>query len=154
MRNYNTMQFGRLILASTLLIASCSPSFAYTHAHRGPTSSLFRRHAAPRSASKPAGQRAMDSERATQIQTALIKSGYMTGEPSGHWDAASESAMQKLQGDNGWQTKLTPDSRALIKLGLGPKSDTPAETAATYSTASAPQGASHTTSVAGLSLQQ
>ncbi len=29
--------------------------------------------------------------------------------------------MQKLQGAQGWQTKLTPDSRALIMLGLGPK---------------------------------
>jgi peptidoglycan hydrolase-like protein with peptidoglycan-binding domain len=66
----------------------------------------------------------MDSERATEIQTALIKSGYLTGTPSGHWDASSEAAMQKLQADNGWQTKLTPDSRALIKLGLGPKQDT------------------------------
>jgi hypothetical protein len=28
--------------------------------------------------------------------------------------------MGKLQADNGWQTKLVPDSRALIKLGLGP----------------------------------
>jgi hypothetical protein len=28
--------------------------------------------------------------------------------------------MQKFQADHGWQTKLTPDSRALIKLGLGP----------------------------------
>ena len=28
--------------------------------------------------------------------------------------------MQKLQGEQGWQTKLTPDSRALIMLGLGP----------------------------------
>ena len=28
--------------------------------------------------------------------------------------------MQKYQSDNGWQTKLAPDSRALKKLGLGP----------------------------------
>jgi hypothetical protein len=28
--------------------------------------------------------------------------------------------MVKYQGDNGWQTKEVPDSRALIKLGLGP----------------------------------
>ena len=28
--------------------------------------------------------------------------------------------MQKYQGDNDWQTKVLPDSRALIKLGLGP----------------------------------
>ena len=62
----------------------------------------------------------MPSERATQIQTALIKQGYLTGEPTGRWDDQSVSAMQKMQGDNGWQTKVTPDSRALIKLGLGP----------------------------------
>jgi hypothetical protein len=79
----------------------------------------------------------MDSARATQIQTALIKSGYMTGTPSGHWDAASEAAMQKLQADNGWQTKLTPDSRALIKLGLGPTEEV-AESAALPSVASQP----------------
>lgn len=72
----------------------------------------------------------MESERATQIQTALIKSGYLTGEPSGHWDSESMAAMQKLQSDNGWQTKIVPDSRALIKLGLGPASNTAAVTAA------------------------
>jgi hypothetical protein len=67
----------------------------------------------------------MPTERATQIQTALIKQGYMTGEPTGTWDASTAAAMQKLQGDNGWQTKITPDSRALIKLGLGPKDNGP-----------------------------
>ena len=63
----------------------------------------------------------MPPERATEIQTALIQQGYLTGEPTGNWDAASIAAMQKLQADNGWQSKITPDSRALIKLGLGPK---------------------------------
>jgi hypothetical protein len=62
----------------------------------------------------------MPAERATQIQTALIKQGYLTGEPTGTWDGQTVAAMQKLQGNNGWQTKITPDSRALIKLGLGP----------------------------------
>ena len=66
----------------------------------------------------------MDSDRATEIQQALIKHGYLTGEPSGVWDSESASAMQKLQSNNGWQTKITPDSRALIKLGLGPQQDT------------------------------
>ena len=28
--------------------------------------------------------------------------------------------MQKYQSDNGWQTHLMPDSRAIKKLGLGP----------------------------------
>jgi peptidoglycan hydrolase-like protein with peptidoglycan-binding domain len=68
----------------------------------------------------------MPAERATEIQTALIKQGYLTGEPTGTWDAQTVSAMQKLQGDNGWQTKITPDSRALIKLGLGPTDTAPA----------------------------
>jgi hypothetical protein len=63
----------------------------------------------------------MPAERATQIQTALIQQGYLKGEPSGTWDAQTAAAMQKLQEDNGWQTRITPDSRALIKLGLGPQ---------------------------------
>ncbi len=67
----------------------------------------------------------MDTERATQIQQALIRSGYMSGEPTGVWDAQSNAAMQKMQSDNGWQTKITPDSRALIKLGLGGQNGTP-----------------------------
>jgi len=78
------------------------------------------------------GQRAIDDGRATQIQTALIRSGYMTGTPSGHWDDQTEAAMQKYQSDNGWQTKLMPDSRAIIKLGLGPEHS---ETAAASSSA-------------------
>jgi hypothetical protein len=69
------------------------------------------------------GQRTMDSGRATQIQQALIRAHYLDGAPTGQWDAASQAAMQKFQADNGWQTKVMPDSRALIKLGLGPKQD-------------------------------
>jgi hypothetical protein len=64
----------------------------------------------------------MDTERATAIQTALIKQGYLSGEATGTWDAQSSAAMQKMQSDNGWQTKIVPDSRAIIKLGLGPNS--------------------------------
>ncbi len=70
----------------------------------------------------PAGQRGIAPERATEIQNALIRENYLTGTASGQWDAQTESAMQKYQADHGWQTKLTPDSRALIKLGLGPSS--------------------------------
>jgi hypothetical protein len=66
----------------------------------------------------------MPSERATEIQTALIKQGYLTGQPTGTWDSASIASMQKFQADNGWQSKLTPDARALIKLGLGPDKQT------------------------------
>ena len=66
------------------------------------------------------GQQGIDSERATQIQQALIREHYLTGEASGHWDSETAAAMQKFQADQGWQTKLMPDSRALKKLGLGP----------------------------------
>jgi hypothetical protein len=68
------------------------------------------------------GQRSIDDSRAAQIQTALVKSGYLSN-PSGHWDASTSAAMEKYQADNGWQTKLVPDSRAIIKLGLGPDHD-------------------------------
>ncbi len=65
----------------------------------------------------------MDMQRATEIQQALIQAHYLSGTPTGQWDAESQAAMMKYQSDNGWQTKITPDSRALIKLGLGPKQD-------------------------------
>lgn len=44
----------------------------------------------------------------------------MTGEPTGAWDSTTRDALAKFQEANGWQTKSLPDSRALIKLGLGP----------------------------------
>lgn len=69
------------------------------------------------------GQRVMDSQRATEIQQALIQAHYLGGSPTGQWDADTQAAMVKYQTDNGWQSKITPDSRALIKLGLGPKQD-------------------------------
>ncbi len=66
------------------------------------------------------GQQAMDHERVREIQAALIHENYLQGQPNGVWDQRSKEAMQRFQGDNGWQTKMVPDSRALIKLGLGP----------------------------------
>lgn len=65
----------------------------------------------------------MDSSRAMEIQQALIQAHYLSGSPTGQWDTETQAAMVKYQNDNGWQTKITPDSRALIKLGLGPKQD-------------------------------
>ncbi|MGB8887952.1 MAG: peptidoglycan-binding protein [Candidatus Korobacteraceae bacterium] len=68
----------------------------------------------------PRRQRGIDEERTVAIQTALIREHYLTGEPTGVWDETSKDAMLRYQAANGWQTKITPDSRALIKLGLGP----------------------------------
>ena len=72
---------------------------------------------------KKRGQQAIDSGRAREIQTALIREHYMQGQPSGMWDGTTQAAMQRYQADQGWQSKTTPDSRALIKLGLGPNHD-------------------------------
>jgi peptidoglycan hydrolase-like protein with peptidoglycan-binding domain len=110
------MRLGHLLLLSSLLIASTAPAVAMTRAHRGPTSPRTTK----RSKSRLQSQKTIDDERATQIQSALIRAGFLNGEPSGHWDTQTQAAMEKLQAANGWQTKLVPDSRALIKLGLGP----------------------------------
>jgi hypothetical protein len=66
------------------------------------------------------GQQKIDAERARQIQEALIREHYLTGSASGTWDDATQKAMQHYQADHGWQSRTTPDARALIKLGLGP----------------------------------
>ncbi len=78
-----------------------------------------RRHSR-RGAWKRHGQQEIKNDRALEIQQALIREKYLTGAPTGEWDSRTQQAMAKFQGDNGWQTKVTPDSRALIKLGLGP----------------------------------
>jgi hypothetical protein len=111
------MQPGRILCSALLLATALTPCVAMTHSRRGPTAHA-KRTTKP-AAKRVSGQRSIDDARATQIQTALVKSGYMT-EKSGRWDTATESAMRKFQSDNGWQTKLMPDSRAIIKLGLGP----------------------------------
>jgi peptidoglycan hydrolase-like protein with peptidoglycan-binding domain len=102
------------ILLTVALVAT--PAFA-GRSHRAATSGHSKKkiHKA-----KVVGQRGIDNDRAREIQEALIREKYMTGEPSGQWDDQTEAAMQKYQADHGWQTKLVPDSRALIKLGLGP----------------------------------
>ena len=65
------------------------------------------------------GQQAIDFTRVTQIQKALIREHYLSGNANGQWDTTTQAAMQKYQADHGWQTRLLPDSRALKNLGLG-----------------------------------
>ena len=66
------------------------------------------------------GQQFILPKRVEQIQNALIHEGYLGGRPSGKWDLQTREAMKKFQADNGWQTKIVPDARALKKLDLGP----------------------------------
>ena len=109
-----------LLLLCTLAI---TPAFG-SRTHRAPTSGHSRVTSSKKGKRKEVGrihgQRAIDSGRAAEIQTALIRQKYLTGSPTGQWDAQTQVAMRQYQSDHGWQTKLTPDSRALISLGLGP----------------------------------
>jgi len=132
------------------------PAFA-TRTHRAATS-VHSRTAKKKTASSHQihGQRQIDSARATEIQSALIREHYLSGSPTGAWDAESQAAMTKFQADQGWQTKITPDSRALIKLGLGPNQESgklqPGDQASLPSTnASVPHGASGSNSLLGAS---
>src|SRR5580700_7503423 len=109
-----------LLLLCTLAI---TPAFG-SRTHRAPTSGHSRvtssKKGKRKEVSRIHGQRAIDSGRATEIQTALIRQKYLAGAPTGQWDSQTQVAMRQYQSDHGWQTKLTPDSRALISLGLGP----------------------------------
>ena len=98
-----------------------STAFA-SRVHRAPTSGQSRtaHKLAHKASHKLHGQQAIDPQRATEIQQALIREHYMTGDATGKWDATTAAAMQKYQADQGWQIKLMPDPRAIKKLGLGP----------------------------------
>jgi peptidoglycan hydrolase-like protein with peptidoglycan-binding domain len=96
-----------------------SPAFA-SRTHRATASGHGRVSRKAAKSHKLHGQQSIEPARVTEIQQALIREHYLTGEANGNWDAATEAAMQKYQADQGWQTKLMPDSRAIKKLGLGP----------------------------------
>lgn len=113
------------LAASALLLCPFASASVRPHRHSS-AHAIVRRSASAHSSHashvEHASYAGIDTERATEIQTALIQRGYLSGAPTGSWDSSTAAAMQKLQSDNGWQTKLVPDSRALIKLGLGPGS--------------------------------
>jgi hypothetical protein len=141
------------VVAALLLGLICVSSSQATPFHRKPTSGHARRVSshATKHATKLHGQQNIDTERAKQIQTALVREHYMSGEPTGVWDQSSKDAMTRYQADHGWQTKVTPDSRALIKLGLGPEQA--AGTQAATAAAPAPVHPAPTGSLNGGTLQ-
>src|SRR5271170_1963117 len=134
-----------LVVALTSALAVV-PAFA-TRTHRSATSGHSKTTKKKSTSHQVHGQRQIDPERAREIQSALIREHYLNGEPSGQWDAESQAAMSKFQADQGWQTKLTPDSRALIKLGLGPNQDTAKLTAGNQASLPSSTGASQSPAV-------
>ncbi|MGB6192776.1 MAG: peptidoglycan-binding domain-containing protein [Terracidiphilus sp.] len=111
----------RASLAWVLFAAvAASPALATTTGASHASSHTRRHVRAKRTSHRVHGQQAIEPARVIEIQQALIREHYFSGEPDGNWDAETVAAMQKFQADQGWQTKLMPDSRALKKLGLGP----------------------------------
>jgi hypothetical protein len=136
----------RVSLAIVISAALLAPSAFGSRVHRSPTSGQPNRKTtqsaqaaksvkgtksakgtrttkatkASKTAPKKRGQQAIAPERVTEIQQALIREHYLSGDATGQWDSTTQAAMQKFQADQGWQTRLMPDSRALKKLGLGP----------------------------------
>jgi peptidoglycan hydrolase-like protein with peptidoglycan-binding domain len=116
---------GLAVLSAAVIV---SPAAATRTHHAGSTAAHSASHVkAGRKSTKAAvakshklhGQQAIAPERVTEIQQALIREHYLPGPANGEWDDSTVAAMQKYQSDQGWQTKLMPDSRALKKLGLG-----------------------------------
>ena len=71
--------------------------------------------------SRPASS-GIPSERATEIQKALIKAGYMDGPPSGQYDDATIQAIKQYQSANGLPQTGTPSALLLKKLGVPKRS--------------------------------
>jgi len=138
---FNRKLLSAILTASALLLVSSplsaalrsKPSYTRVRAHSAPHLSRQSsathtgshspaRHTVQAVSSKPRfhGQQSIDSTRTLEIQQALIREHYLQGEPSGEWDQSTREALIRFQDDNHWQTKILPDARALIKLGLGP----------------------------------
>lgn len=115
---------GTIFAKTTTKTSSKQTSTVHATSHHSSThktSAKSTKHSSKTTATaRSHGQRTIGEERTREIQSALIREHYLTGEPTGVWDAESKDAMTRFQAANGWQSKVTPDSRALIKLGLGP----------------------------------
>lgn len=87
--------------------------------HRGYVTEARTPDAAP---ARPASS-GIPSERATEIQRALIKAGYMDGPPSGQYDDATTQAMKQYQSANGLPQTGLPSAALLKKLGVPKRSN-------------------------------
>jgi hypothetical protein len=122
--------FSALLLLTTVAAAKTGKtSHQQTTAHKSSkhVASHHSRHSRSRHSRRMAwkyrGQQRPDAERTREIQEALVRQNYLHGTPTGVWDQNTRAAMARFQEDHGWQTKMVPDARALIALGLGPSNN-------------------------------
>ena len=79
-----------LMLVASIASATTTTKTKTKHAQVTKTHILISHHSGKskttKSASRSHGQRGIDEQRTLEIQNALIKEHYLTGEPSGTWD--------------------------------------------------------------------
>jgi hypothetical protein len=155
--------FSALLLLTSLAAAKTKKAIhkhasAKHHSSRHVSSSHSRQSRRGRHSRKMAwkyrGQQRPDAERTRAIQEALVRQNYLHGTPSGVWDQMTRDAMARFQEDHGWQTKMVPDSRALIALGLGPSKDGLINPETAMTSAPPDAGAADRDSAAGASFRQ
>ena len=69
------------------------------------------------------GQAAPTGDRYTEIQQAVVRKGYLQGEPTPGWGAQNAEALKRFQKDQNLPPNGKITSLSLIALGLGPKRD-------------------------------
>lgn len=109
---------------------STSSSKKKTTSSRRSSSSRSRRTSASSGQSWRSRQLAPAEDRYREIQQALISKGYLEGEATGKWGSDSVAALRHFQEDQSLEPSGKINSLSLIALGLGPKYDTAAVTAA------------------------
>ncbi len=129
-----------LLCANLLLASPAAGGGSPAHGKSKSAKKSSGKSARGRHAWRSRGQKTIDPARASEIQQALIREGYLSGQASGQWDTRSKDAMARYQADHGWQTRTVPDARALIKLGLGPASAGPVPGEAPAAPAATPAG--------------
>ena len=95
-----SVAFLRAGLALALMAAlAASPAFGAT-GHRAPASAhaTHHKHQGKSKAKRPHGQQAIEPSRVMEIQQALIREHYLTGEANGRWDEATKAAMAEVSG--------------------------------------------------------
>ncbi len=120
-RCYTRTQRPICLFVAIALLGSVAVGATRTSVHVAvPAKGLHPSKTAARNSWRKSGQKAIAPQRVRQIQAALIRENYLKGRADGVWDQRTKTALARFQADNRWQSKVVPDSRALIKLGLGP----------------------------------
>ena len=125
-------------LASAAAFAQTAPSSSSASTAPAPKPAAKKKSTKHHHSSRQPSQKAPTPDRISEIQSALSRDGYYTGNPNGRWDASTVAALQKFQTSQGLDPTGKLDARSLQKLGLGsdvagvsaPKQAPPPSTAA------------------------